>query len=69
MKLEKYVDVSIDLKTGEISVEGFNFIGKTCIKEMEFVKDAVGHTTTRRLKPEYHKQAKVAVHKHIPICG
>lgn len=68
MKMEKYIDVTID-EQGEIIVEAFNFIGKTCLNDVLFVKEAIGYMTTRKLKPEYYKATKMGVHKHVPICG
>lgn len=70
MKLERYVDVIYNKKTGEITVEAFNFTGKTCEQETQFILDALGQVTSTRYKPEYHKNtSKLVMKEKIPICG
>lgn len=77
MKLQRYIKSTFDLETGEIEVETFNFEGESCFEESEFVKDAIGPSTSKRsitdsrikLKPEYYQGKKVVLSKRIPICG
>jgi hypothetical protein len=40
---------------GEIKMEGVGFSGSTCLKEMQFLKDALGTETKLTKKPEFFK--------------
>lgn len=68
-KLERYVDIIVDLD-GNVTVEAFNFVGKSCEQETSFLLDAIGQVTSTRHKPEYYKNtSKVGLKEKVPICG
>jgi len=68
MKLQKKVLMTIK-EDGSISIETFNFIGKSCTEETQFLKDMLGHETVRELKPTYFEKEKVVSQRWLPICG
>ena len=43
---------------GEVKLEGKGFQGKTCDKEMAFLKKALGVETGRKNKLEYYQEVK-----------
>jgi hypothetical protein len=63
---EILIEISSD---GEIQIETRGFKGKSCVIESEFLKKVLGKETSRSLTPAYWQQGKVAVKKHLPLCG
>jgi hypothetical protein len=68
MKIQRYVDVVFNRETGEVTVEAFNFTDKSCIDETLFIKEAIGYTTSTKLKPEYYGK-KVGIKVAQKLCG
>lgn len=60
------LDISED---GEIKIETRGFPGKSCLEESQFIKDLLGHETSRELTPAYYKTGKTVVKKHLKLCG
>jgi len=63
---EIVIDVSDE---GEIQIETKGFKGKSCVTEVQFLKDVLGKETARTLTPTYWQQNKAKVKKHLPLCG
>lgn len=54
-----YIDVVIDLATGEASVEAHGFKGKSCVEGTAEILAALGKSTKRKLKSDYHQREAV----------
>jgi hypothetical protein len=63
---EIVIDISDD---GEIRLETRGFKGKACIEEAGFLKDLLGHETSRQLVPAYYEYQKKPVRRYLPLCG
>jgi stress-induced morphogen len=65
---EIVIDVSDD---GEVKIETRGFVGKSCIKESQFLKDLLGKEMSQQLIPAYYVtgKEKTSVKKHLPLCG
>jgi TFIIF-interacting CTD phosphatase-like protein len=57
------------LDSGEVKIETKGFRGKECIEESRFLKDLLGEETARQLVPTYYTRNKIAIRKHLPLCG
>ena len=60
----KHIDLVMDDKTGELEVEAFNFRGPACKAATRVFLDALGGTTSEKLKPEYRRQ-ELRQHRRI----
>lgn len=56
-----YIDVTIDLTTGATSVEAHGFKGKSCVEGTAEILAALGKTSTRKLKSDFHQREAVNV--------
>lgn len=50
------IKVSINRKSGQISIEGEGFVGPVCVKELDKVEELLGKSYYRRKKREYDLQ-------------
>lgn len=57
------------LDSGEVKIETKGFKGKSCIEESQFLKDLLGEEKARNLVPAYYTKNKVAIRRHLPLCG
>lgn len=64
----KEIVIEID-EAGEIKIETRGFTGKSCLIESQFIKDVLGHETSRQLVPTYWQNQRQTIKKHLPICG
>jgi len=60
------IDVAND---GEIKISAKGFLGPTCIKETQFLKDLLGVETSVQLVPAYSASAEENTKQYLPICG
>jgi hypothetical protein len=61
---EIIIDVSAD---GEISIETKGFVGKSCLKESQFIKDLLGKENYQKLTPAYYQDKQTK--KYLQLCG
>jgi hypothetical protein len=53
MKKRKCVIIDVMNNTGEVRIEAVGFTGNGCLAATEFIRDALGKTVSRELKPEH----------------
>ncbi len=51
--------------TGDISIEAVGFQGADCEKATAFLEQALGVTTTKERKPEYHQATRTLKRQSI----
>nr|WP_243361617.1 DUF2997 domain-containing protein [Fundidesulfovibrio terrae] len=66
--MTKQIIVDID-DTGEVRIETTGFTGPVCLEESQFIKDLLGHETSRCLTPMFYQQGNVVKKQHINLCG
>lgn len=66
--MAKQIIVDID-KTGEVRIETTGFAGPMCLEESQFIKDLLGHETSRCITPMFYQKDKVVKKQHINLCG
>lgn len=56
--------------TGEVEIETTGFKGKSCMKESEFLENALGKSLFTQLTPAYYEfDGNVNRKKHLNLCG
>lgn len=55
--------------TGEVRIEAVGFTGNSCISETEFIREALGQTVSRELKPEHFIKEKEKTTILRSFCG
>jgi hypothetical protein len=61
----KEIIMTVD-ENGEVSIETKGFKGKSCLKESEFLKNALGKTLFSQLTPAYYE---TETKKFLNLCG
>ncbi len=49
------ISILID-EQGNVQVEGHGFVGHDCTKLTSAIEEAIGDVTSKKLKPEFHRQ-------------
>ena len=62
----KKVIMDVMNETAEIKIETNGFTGSSCVKETQFLKDALGEEMEKELKPIYYANEKKGF---LPLCG
>lgn len=52
--MSRTIEVTVS-PTGEVTVEAVGFTGQACEKATQAIEEALGVTTEKRKKPEYHR--------------
>lgn len=53
-------EIIIDIaENGDVRIEGKNFTGPECEKVTAAIEEALGTVTSKRHKPEFHRQPEV----------
>lgn len=53
-------EIIIDIEpNGDVHIEGKNFTGPECEKVTAAIEEALGSVTSKRHKPEFHRQPEV----------
>jgi stress-induced morphogen len=60
----KEILLTVDAE-GTVKVETKGFKGKSCIKESEFLENALGKELKRQLTPAYYEEEK----HYLNLCG
>jgi len=55
--MAKSIEVIVN-PMGEVKIDAVGFKGADCEKATAFLEQALGQTTSRQKKPEFHAQAK-----------
>ena len=65
----KEIIIDIMNETAEIKLETKGFIGKKCIEESQFLKDALGDEIEQVLTPVFYQKDKEIKRIFHPLCG
>jgi hypothetical protein len=66
----KTITITIDKATAEVQVTTQGFTGPNCVKESQFIKDALGQTIATQLTPAYLlNEEGETIKAHLPLCG
>jgi hypothetical protein len=58
------------LPDGEVKITTEGFVGKSCLEESKFLKEALGSEISTQLTPAYFMtDQKTVVKKHLGLCG
>jgi hypothetical protein len=55
--MAKSIEVIVQ-PTGEVKIDAVGFKGADCEKATAFLEKALGQTTSKQKKPEYHRRAE-----------
>jgi copper chaperone CopZ len=66
--MEKQIVIDI-LDTGEIRIETIGFKGAECLKESEFIEEALGKVYGRKLTKAFYMKEGTKVTTHKQLCG
>lgn len=69
LKKTKAIIIDVMNNTGEMRIEAIGFVGEGCIHETDFIKNALGATVSRELKPEYFIKDKEKTTVLRSFCG